>query len=118
MERRSRWFWVGVVLLSISALLWLIIIVGIATQPQEAGDAILGIIVITVIPIGIGIYCVRRGKKAAAIEAERQRTEGVYPSEPQKKHKTIIAVIGFIISFIGVLAWQFFDFILELIVLD
>ena len=142
-DKRSRWFWVGVALLSMSALAWLGAIIATALEePENVVDAIVGAVALTAIPIGIGIYCIWRGKKAASIEAERQHAEGVYPSEPlgktvreakskaysiemkgflekhKKKHKTIIGVIGFIIGLIIVLAWVIFDFVLEQIFLD
>ncbi len=66
-HRESAWFGVGIVLLSISTLIWLILIPEIMAEPREAGDIVLGGIIITVIPIGIGIYCVRRGRKVPSI---------------------------------------------------
>ena len=62
-ERRSIWFWVGVILLAISALFWLMIIIVIGTEPENAGDIIIGGFILTIIPTGVGIYYVRRGKR-------------------------------------------------------
>ena len=61
-HKRGAWFRVGVTLLSISALLWLIIILLIVSEGDGAG-VLVGVL-FTAIPIGIGIYCVRRGRKA------------------------------------------------------
>ncbi len=50
--RKSRaWFWVGVALLSISALFWLAIISIIVDDPQDIMDSILAGILVTAIPI-------------------------------------------------------------------
>jgi len=60
---RKAWFWVGVTLLALSALIWLFIIIGIVSEPEDAGSAILGGVIFTALPIGIGIYGVWRGRK-------------------------------------------------------
>ena len=61
-ERRYIWLWVGVVLLSISGLIWMILIIAIVAQPEDAIHTILSGLVLTAIPTGMGIYSVRRGK--------------------------------------------------------
>lgn len=63
-QKRSPWFWVGVVLFSISALWWLILFL----VPGDIGDTILAGVVTTVVPIGIGIYCLRRGSRLRSIQ--------------------------------------------------
>jgi len=74
-HKKNAWFWVGVVLLSISALWWLIIIL----VPGDIGDAILVGVVTTIVPIGIAVYCVRRGRKAPPAEI-RQKPKPTYMS--------------------------------------
>ena len=61
--RRTIWLWVGVILLSISALFWLILIIAIVADPENAGHKILGGLLFSIILIGVGIYSVRRGKR-------------------------------------------------------
>lgn len=81
-QKKRAWFLVGVVLLSISALWWLLTIlavVGVVGEPQDTGweilpgvtftdavDAFFLGLFLTAIPVGLGIYCVRRGMKAPA----------------------------------------------------
>ena len=60
-EGRRVWFWVGTVLLSISALWWLLIVIIIASEGDSA--AVLVGVVTTVVPIGIGVYGVVRGRR-------------------------------------------------------
>ncbi len=67
-QKRSGWFWVGVSLLSLSALFWLIVILIIVIEGDGAG-VVFGVIC-TAIPVGIGIYSVRRSRKAQDIGAE------------------------------------------------
>lgn len=62
-HKKSAWFWVGVALLSISALWWLILIPIMIDEPGDTGWVILTGVLFTAIPIGIGIYCVRRGSR-------------------------------------------------------
>ena len=62
-ERRYIWLWVGAILLSISALFWVVLIIWIVAEPEDAVDIILGGLVFSIIPIGVGIYYVRRGKR-------------------------------------------------------
>ena len=57
-QKRGVWFWVGVVLLSISALLWLLFILSLIAEPENVGYTLLGAVLVTIIPIGIGIYAV------------------------------------------------------------
>lgn len=63
--RRYLWLWVGVVLLSISGLLWLLLIIAIVAQPEDARHTILIGLALTIIPTGMGIYSVRRGKRGS-----------------------------------------------------
>ena len=66
---RRAWFWVGVILLSISALFWLILIPAILEDPDLG--VIIVFIFLTTPPMGIGIYCVRRGRKQPAVGTVR-----------------------------------------------
>ena len=65
---RRSWFWAGVVLLSISALFWLIIILVIVSKGDGAG-ALVGVL-FTAVPIGIGSYGIRRGRKKPSVEMQ------------------------------------------------
>ncbi len=85
-QKKRAWFLVSVVLLSISALWWLLTIlavVGVVGEPQDTGweilsgvtftDAVEAFVVgvmFTTIPIGIGIYSLRRSRKAQDTPAE------------------------------------------------
>ncbi len=60
-QRGRVWFWVGAALLFISALCWLIIILIIAIAGD--GAVILVGVLFTAIPIGVGIFCLRRGRR-------------------------------------------------------
>jgi len=52
-------------LLSISALFWLMLMLGTAVTPEiDLISVIAGGVLFTFIPIGLGIYCVRRGRKS------------------------------------------------------
>ena len=52
-RRRSTWFWVGVILLSISALFWLVVIAAAVAEVQDAGSTILaGLFLSIVFPSG------------------------------------------------------------------
>ena len=71
-EKRSggrAWFWVGVVLLTLSAFLWVVVILLDIGSGDKGGAILLGVIW-TAIPIGIGIYCVRRGRRPLAVEGD------------------------------------------------
>jgi len=52
----------GMVVLALIAILWALMIIGIAIDPTDAGSAILGAIVITAPPVALGIYLLRRGR--------------------------------------------------------
>lgn len=69
-RRGGAWFWAGVVLLSISAISWLIIILVVLDRSQEAGSVILGGLAVTVIPVVIGIYGIIHGRKFDAVETD------------------------------------------------
>lgn len=59
-------FWVGVALLVFSAIIWLAFVDLTIENPQDAGWNILTAALITVIPIILGINCVKRSKEAKA----------------------------------------------------
>ena len=67
-RRKGVWFWLGVILLSVSALFWLILISIMIDNGEDIGLYILTGVLLTVVPIGIGIYGVRRGRKTRTID--------------------------------------------------
>jgi hypothetical protein len=62
-RRRNIWIWVGVILLSISALFWLIAVAAVVAGDQDVGSTILAGLFLSLVPIGVGIYCVWHGKR-------------------------------------------------------
>jgi len=91
-QRKSGWFWVGVTLLSISALLWLTLIVGAVAGPQDIGT-FLGGVLFTVVPIGVGIYCVVRGRKARPVEVQGSSEAATKPLRETQQWWAWTAVI-------------------------
>jgi hypothetical protein len=61
-EKRIIWLWMGIILLSISALIWMTLIIAIVAELEGVGHVILSGSVLTIIPVATGIYFVRRGK--------------------------------------------------------
>jgi hypothetical protein len=59
MKRRTILLAIGVILLVISGLFWLLLILGMSDADQSLGDALLGGLIISAIPIGIGVSLVR-----------------------------------------------------------
>ena len=55
--------WIGIVSLSVSALLWIMLFIAIVAEPEEVGQVIISGLVLSSIPLGVGIYYVRRGKR-------------------------------------------------------
>lgn len=60
-KKSSAWFWVGVALLSLSAFVWVIVILANIGSGNILGLILFGVMV-TAIPIGVGIYGIRRGR--------------------------------------------------------
>lgn len=78
LDRKERiWFWIGITLLSASALWWLCVIISLAADPEGADVVILVHVLLTAIPVGIGIYGIRRGKRQQVKEAVNARG-GIY----------------------------------------
>jgi hypothetical protein len=59
-KARRAWFWVGITLLVISILWWQMLLL----VPGDIGGTIITGVVTTAVPIGIGIYSLRRSRKA------------------------------------------------------
>ena len=88
-SRKSTWFWVGVTLISLSALFWLIVILTI--ESEGAGEVVLFGVICTAIPVGIGIYGVVRGREsleAATLTRERTHVEDL-PFTKDTKAETL-----------------------------
>jgi hypothetical protein len=60
--KRIIWVWMGIILLSLSALIWMTLIIAIVAELEGVGHVILSGLVLTIIPVTAGIYFVRRGK--------------------------------------------------------
>ena len=89
---RQTWFWVGVTLLALSALWWLTSIFAMIDEPQAVGDIAIFAVICTVIPIGIGIYGVLRGKKVFATISSAQKGW----RELSQSRAAVWAVVGII----------------------
>ncbi len=60
--KRIIWLWMGIILLSISVLIWMTLIIAIVAELEGVGPVISSGLVLTIIPVTTGIYFVRRGK--------------------------------------------------------
>lgn len=89
-QKSSVWFWVGVTLLSLSALCWLILILVIVDEPEAAGDTVLSGVIFTAIPIGIGIYGIRRSRKAQAVEVQRGSESAAKPVQETPQSDSLV----------------------------
>lgn len=71
------WFLVGVALLSFVALWWLLVVLIVAGEPENAFKLIGISLFLSAVLIGIGIYCVRRGRRGTLKEELRGLKESV-----------------------------------------
>lgn len=62
-RKRIIWLWMGVILFSISAFIWVMLIIAIVAELEEVGHVIFSGLALTIIPVVAGIYFVRRGKR-------------------------------------------------------
>jgi nitrate/nitrite transporter NarK len=58
-RKRIIRLWIGIILFSISAFIWMMLIIAIVAEPEEVGHVISSGLVLTIIPVVAGIYCVR-----------------------------------------------------------
>jgi hypothetical protein len=66
--KRRVWYWAGVVMLSMSALWWLQIVLVIVEEPEDIASKVGVGLFLSALPIAIGFYCVRLGRKAPVVE--------------------------------------------------
>jgi len=86
---KSRWFWVGLALLPIVAILWFALIPAMVAEPNIANIifVIIFLTLLTAVPVGImvyGIYSVRHVSKEPPVEI-KLGSEPTYLSEPAEK---------------------------------
>lgn len=96
--RKSVWYWVGVVLLALSTLLWLLIGIALIVDPDDIGITIMGGVIITIVPISIGIVSIKRGRRAEAIGVEAG-TESAKPKSRVKATLGTLTAVLFSIMF-------------------
>ena len=63
LAKRIIWLWMGIILLSISAFIWMMLIIAIVAELEGGGHVILSGLVLTIIPVAAGIYSVGRGRR-------------------------------------------------------
>ena len=68
-RKRGAWFWIGTVLLTLGALFWMLLIWAVADDPEDTVDSIIGGMILTIIPMTIGIYAIHRDRKRRRAEA-------------------------------------------------
>ena len=105
-KRRRIWFWAGVVLLTLSALFWLFLVIGMATDPQDLADMITGGAVLTIIPVGIAIYGVLWGGKSRTRETVATGISDISPSNDLQsvvviKSRLKIVLVGWVFLLCG-----------------
>jgi hypothetical protein len=57
--KSKKWFWAGVVLLTISGLFWLFTLVGMLLDPSDALFVFIGSLILTILPVTIGLYGIK-----------------------------------------------------------
>ncbi len=73
---------IGIVLLVGVAALWLLVIVGLFSDPTDIGEAIGGVAVVTALPFLLGRYFVRRANRAKrASDGSKSRISSANPEE-------------------------------------
>lgn len=71
----NTWSWVGLSILTLCALWWLVIGLVMATAPRSITDTIIFGILLSIVPLGLGIYCVIRGKQIEKIRIAKTKTK-------------------------------------------
>ncbi len=61
--KRIIWLWMGIILLSISSFIWMMLVIAIVADLEGVGHVILSGLVLTIIPVVAGICFVRIGKR-------------------------------------------------------
>lgn len=61
MQKSGAWLWAGVALLTISVICWPTFIFGVRTYRDTLLDMVLVATFVTIVPIWVGVYCLRRG---------------------------------------------------------
>lgn len=59
----KAWRVIGIVILIAVIVFWVLLVLGLGADPTDAGSALGGGVALTVIPVGIGIYSLRRGTR-------------------------------------------------------
>lgn len=54
---------IGMVILGFMAVFWALVGIGIAVNPTDVGSTIMAMLIITALPIAIGVYLVRKGRE-------------------------------------------------------
>jgi hypothetical protein len=57
--KSKKWFWAGVVLLTISGLFWLFMLVGMLLDPSDALTLFIVLLILTILPVTIGLYGIK-----------------------------------------------------------
>jgi hypothetical protein len=76
-HKRGTWFWVGIILLSISVIVWSIMIPNIIEDPKYSLARLLFTLALTSPLIGLGIFGVLRGRKVIATKRKSSETGSV-----------------------------------------
>ncbi len=68
----NTWSWIGLAFLSISALWWLLMGLVIAARPEQAVYIVEFGLLISAVPLGLGVYSIIRSRKALAVERKQR----------------------------------------------
>lgn len=78
----STWIWLGLILLSLTALWWLLLSLATAVRPESTTSIIIFGFLVSAIPFGAGVYSFWRGRRA---EKERAAQRRLYKKEQNSR---------------------------------
>ena len=75
------WYWLGILLVVCCAIAWVFLLLGIADDREGWADAILGGVIISVIPLALGIFLIKKRRKGPSHSADSG--DGAYYQNPE-----------------------------------
>ena len=75
-QRHRGQTWAGVTLLALSLVVWLLLVIGFVDEPEAVVGILVGGAIITVIPIGAGIWLLKLGRRITEPQKVSESSEG------------------------------------------
>jgi len=81
------WYWLGILLVVCCAIAWALLLIGISVDSEDWTDVILGGVIITVIPLALGVFLIKRRRKVPSHHSDTGNATNYEDPKDERRYR-------------------------------